>query len=46
MRKDIHILNENFYSKRLFELQRFDVGGKITDMDFKTTREIEGFIAC
>ena len=34
---DIHI----FYSKILFELQRFDVGGKVTDMDFKVAFEIE-----
>ena len=34
---DVHV----FYSKILFELQRFDVGGKVTDMDFKTAEEIE-----
>lgn len=34
---DIHI----FYSKVLFELQRFDVGGKVTDKDFLIAREIE-----
>src|SRR4051812_34856308 len=34
---DIHI----FYSKVLFELQRFDVGGKVTDKDFQVAREIE-----
>ena len=34
---DIHI----FYSKILFELQRFDFGGKVTDMDFKIAKEIE-----
>lgn len=34
---DIHI----FYSKILFELQRFDVGGKVTDKDFKIAGEIE-----
>ncbi|MBS3075918.1 4a-hydroxytetrahydrobiopterin dehydratase [Candidatus Pacearchaeota archaeon] len=34
---DIHI----FYSKILFELQRFDVGGKVTDMDFFIASEIE-----
>ena len=34
---DTHI----FYSKILFELQRFDVGGKVTNMDFKIAREIE-----
>jgi 4a-hydroxytetrahydrobiopterin dehydratase len=34
---DIHI----FYKKILFELQRFDVGGKVTAMDFKVAEEIE-----
>jgi len=34
---DMHI----FYSKILFELQRFDVGGKVTDIDFKVADEIE-----
>ncbi|MDO8530404.1 MAG: 4a-hydroxytetrahydrobiopterin dehydratase [bacterium] len=34
---DIHI----FYSKVLFELQRFDVGGKVTDKDFMVAKEIE-----
>jgi len=34
---DIHI----FYSKILFELQRFDIGGKITDKDFAVAQEIE-----
>jgi len=34
---DIHI----FYSKILFELQRFDVGGKVTDKDFMVAHEIE-----
>lgn len=34
---DIHIS----YSKVLFELQRFDVGGKVTDTDFLTARYIE-----
>jgi len=34
---DIHI----FYKKILFELQRFDIGGKVTDMDFITAKEIE-----
>ena len=29
---DIHI----FYRKILFELQRFDIGGKVTEMDFIT----------
>ena len=34
---DVHI----FYSKVLFELQRFDVGGKVTDKDFLVAHEIE-----
>ncbi len=34
---DVHI----FYSKVLFELQRFDVGGKVTDKDFLVAGEIE-----
>mgnify|MGYP001561852154 CR=1 FL=1 len=34
---DIHL----FYSKILFELQRFDVGGKVTNRDFEAAREIE-----
>jgi|SRR3989344_8414364 len=34
---DIHI----FYNKILFELQRFDVGGKVTDKDFMVAEEIE-----
>ncbi len=34
---DIHI----FYSKVLFELSRYDVGGKVTDKDFKVAEEIE-----
>lgn len=34
---DIHI----FYNKVLFELQRFDLGGKVTDKDFVVAREIE-----
>ncbi len=34
---DTHI----FYSKVLFELQRFDIGGKVTDRDFKVASEIE-----
>ncbi len=34
---DTHIL----YSKVLFELQRFDVGGKVTDKDIKVATEIE-----
>lgn len=34
---DIHI----FYSKVLFELQRFDIGGKVTDRDIIVATEIE-----
>ena len=34
---DTHIM----YSKILFELQRFDVGGKVTDRDFEVAAEIE-----
>jgi len=34
---DVHI----FYSKVLFELQRFDVGGKVTDKDFIIAHQIE-----
>lgn len=34
---DTHIM----YSKVLFELQRFDVGGKVTDKDIKVATEIE-----
>lgn len=34
---DIHL----FYNKILFELQRFDVGGKVTDKDFMVAEEIE-----
>lgn len=34
---DTHI----FYSKILFELQRFDIGGKVTDKDFMVAEEIE-----
>jgi 4a-hydroxytetrahydrobiopterin dehydratase len=34
---DIHI----FYSKVLFELQRFNIGGKVTDKDFLVAKEIE-----
>ena len=30
-----------FYSKILFELQRFDVGGKVTARDFLIARRIE-----
>ncbi len=34
---DTHI----FYSKILFELQRFDIGNKVTDRDFEVASEIE-----
>lgn len=34
---DVHI----FYNKVLFELQRFDVGGKVTDKDMMVAHEIE-----
>ncbi len=34
---DIHI----YYKKVVFELQRFDVGGKVTDSDFIIAKEIE-----
>jgi len=34
---DIHI----FYNKILFELQRFDIGGKITNKDIEAAHEIE-----
>lgn len=34
---DMHIM----YSKILFELQRFDVGGKVTDRDLQVAGEIE-----
>lgn len=34
---DIHI----FYNKILFELQRYDVGGKVTENDFLVAEEIE-----
>jgi len=34
---DIHI----YYKKILFDLQRFSVGGKVTDRDFTVAREIE-----
>ena len=34
---DTHVL----YSKVTFELQRFDIGGKVTDRDFLVAHEIE-----
>ena len=34
---DIHI----YYNKVCFELQRFDIGGKVTDRDFTVAHEIE-----
>lgn len=38
---DVHI----FYSKIVFELQRFDIGGKVTDRDFIVAAEIERLYA-
>jgi 4a-hydroxytetrahydrobiopterin dehydratase len=38
---DIHI----YYSRVLFELSRWDAGGKVTDMDFTTASEIERVFA-
>ena len=34
---DIHI----YYKKIIFELQRFSVGGKVTERDFTIAKEIE-----
>lgn len=34
---DVHI----FYSKVKFELQRFDIGGKVTDRDIEVAAKIE-----
>jgi 4a-hydroxytetrahydrobiopterin dehydratase len=34
---DVHI----FYSKVKFELQRFDIGGKVTDRDIEVAKKIE-----
>ena len=34
---DIHI----YYKKITFDLQRFDVGGKVTERDFTVAKEIE-----
>ena len=34
---DIHI----YYKKIVFDLQRFDVGGKVTERDFTVAKEIE-----
>lgn len=34
---DVHI----FYSKVLFDLQRYSVGGKVTERDFQVAAEIE-----
>ena len=34
---DIHI----YYKKVVFDLQRFSVGGKVTERDFKVAKEIE-----
>ena len=38
---DVHI----FYNKVLFDLQRFDIGGKVTDKDFMVAKEIERLYA-
>ena len=38
---DIHI----YYKKIRFELQRFDLGAKVTDKDFMVAREIERLFA-
>jgi 4a-hydroxytetrahydrobiopterin dehydratase len=34
---DIHI----YYNKVVFELQRFDIGGKVTERDFTVAKKIE-----
>jgi 4a-hydroxytetrahydrobiopterin dehydratase len=34
---DVHI----FYNKIKFELQRFDIGGKVTDKDIEVAKKIE-----
>ena len=34
---DMHI----YYKKVVFDLQRFDVGGKVTDRDFMVAHELE-----
>jgi 4a-hydroxytetrahydrobiopterin dehydratase len=34
---DVHI----YYSKVVFDLQRFSIGGKVTDRDFQVATEIE-----
>lgn len=39
--KDHHPDTHIFYNKILFELQRFDIGGKVTDRDFEVASEIE-----
>ncbi len=39
--KDHHPDTHIFYNKVLFELQRFDIGGKVTDRDFEVASEIE-----
>jgi len=38
---DIHI----YYKKIVFELQRFSVGGKVTERDFTVAKEIERLYA-
>ncbi len=42
---DHHPDAHTFYSKVLFELQRFDIGGKVTDKDFLVAEEIEKLYA-
>jgi len=39
--KDHHPDTHIFYNRILFELQRFDIGGKVTDKDFEVAAEIE-----
>ena len=34
---DVHI----YYNRAIFELQRFDVGGKVTERDFTIAKKIE-----
>ena len=38
---DVHI----FYSKVRFDLQRFDIGGKVTDRDIEVAKKIESTYA-
>ncbi|MDP2628376.1 MAG: 4a-hydroxytetrahydrobiopterin dehydratase [Nanoarchaeota archaeon] len=39
--KDHHPNIHIFYNRILFELNRFDVGGKVTNADFEIAKEIE-----